>query len=200
MPGHPAGSTRSTSWPGTRTSRRLLPKGVARAPAQAGRRAGPRHTGEGQAADPRLDPARRPSGPAHAGQRSAGHGRTDHRGGSREGHRAAARDRGAERDGRDRAHAARPPSPPHSRARPHGPAESVRLHAPSSGRGGNWALEAGDRGQAARANRRVSRDRGGGSCLYAQPYVGSGTLTQCRAAWIQAFQVWAEATGAAAAV
>jgi len=40
MRGHPAGSTRSTSWPGTRASQRLWPKGTACTAPQAGRRAG----------------------------------------------------------------------------------------------------------------------------------------------------------------
>src|SRR3712207_1798660 len=56
-----------TWWPGTRASQRPWPKGAARATAQAGRRAGTRHGGEGQAARPRPDPARRPGGAPHAG-------------------------------------------------------------------------------------------------------------------------------------
>ena len=47
---------------------------------QAGRRAGPRHVGEGQAARSRPDPARRPSGAAHAGQRATGDDQADHQG------------------------------------------------------------------------------------------------------------------------
>jgi transposase-like protein len=49
-------------------------KGAARAPPQAGGRAGARHAGEGQAAHPWPDPARRTGRAAHAGQRAAGHG------------------------------------------------------------------------------------------------------------------------------
>ena len=86
MPGHPAGSTRSTSWLGMRDSRRLLPKGAARTPSQADRRAGPRHAGEGQAAHPRPDPVRRPSGPAHVGPRATGHDQADHHRRGRSGH------------------------------------------------------------------------------------------------------------------
>ena len=41
-------------------SPRPSPKGAARTPPPAGRRAGPRHAGEGQAADSRGDPARGP--------------------------------------------------------------------------------------------------------------------------------------------
>ncbi len=53
----------------------------------------------------------------------------------------------AERDGRERADAARPPPPAHRRARPHGLAESVRLHEASPGRGersGRWKQVIGD--------------------------------------------------------
>ena len=45
---------------------------------QAGRRAGPRHVGDGQAAHPRPDPARRPSRAAHAGPRASRHGQAGH--------------------------------------------------------------------------------------------------------------------------
>ena len=69
---------------------------------------------------------------------------------------------------------ARPPPPAHRRAWAHGVAESIRLHETSSGRGGDRALEAGDRGRAARAHRRASRDRGGGGRPHAQPHVGLG--------------------------
>src|SRR3954469_22450405 len=71
---------RFTWWPGTRASPRPWPKGAAWTPPEAGRRAGPRHTGEGQAAYPWPDPARRPGGPAHAGQRAADHDPADHQG------------------------------------------------------------------------------------------------------------------------
>src|SRR3982751_3948953 len=71
---------RFTWWPGTRAGLRLWPKGAARAPSQAGRRAGTRHAGEGQAADPRPDPTWRPGGSAHAGQRAADHDQADHPG------------------------------------------------------------------------------------------------------------------------
>ena len=54
-------------------------KRAARTSSQAGRRAGPRHTGEGQATDPRPDPARRTGHPAHAGQRAADYDQADHR-------------------------------------------------------------------------------------------------------------------------
>ena len=65
------------------------------------------------------------------------------RGGHR---RAAARDRRAERDGRDRAHAARPPFAAHRRARAHGLAESLRLHeaGPSEAAIGRWKQVIGD--------------------------------------------------------
>src|SRR4051812_36597874 len=53
---------RFTWWPGTRASLRPWPKGAARTPPEAGRRAGPRHAGEGHATHPRPDPARRPGG------------------------------------------------------------------------------------------------------------------------------------------
>src|SRR3954466_11689226 len=46
-------------------------KGAARTPPQAGGSAGTRHAGEGKAADPRPDAARRAGGVAHAGQRAA---------------------------------------------------------------------------------------------------------------------------------
>jgi transposase-like protein len=45
---------------------------------QAGRRAGTRHSGEGQAARPRPDPARRPSRAAHAVRRAAADDRAGH--------------------------------------------------------------------------------------------------------------------------
>ena len=78
-------STRSTSWPGTRANPRRWPKGAARTPPQAGGSAGPRHAGEGQAAHPRPDPARRAGGPAHAGQCAAEDDPADHRGRRRQG-------------------------------------------------------------------------------------------------------------------
>jgi len=67
-------------------------------------------------------------------------------------HRAAARECGAERDGRDRTDTARPPSPArqterfagHRRARPHGPAKGIRLHQARPSRDGHGALQAGD--------------------------------------------------------
>ena len=79
-------STRSTSWPGTRANPRRWQKGAARAPPQAGGSAGTRHAGEGQAADPRPDPARRAGGAAHAGQCAAEDDPADHRGRRRQGH------------------------------------------------------------------------------------------------------------------
>src|SRR4051794_16876259 len=54
------GSTKSISWPATRASPRLSLKGAARTSSQAGRCTGPGHAGDGQAAHPRPDPARRP--------------------------------------------------------------------------------------------------------------------------------------------
>src|SRR4051794_37541696 len=77
---------RFTWWPATRASPRPWPKGAVRAPSQAGRRAGPGHAGEGQAAHPRPDPARWSGGPAHAGQRAAEDDRADHRGHGCQGH------------------------------------------------------------------------------------------------------------------
>src|SRR3954454_22365276 len=71
---------RFTGWPATRAGLRPWPKGAARTPSQAGRRAAPRHAGEGQAPHPRPDPARRSGGPAHAGQRAADDDPADHRG------------------------------------------------------------------------------------------------------------------------
>src|SRR3954453_18464976 len=71
---------RFTWWPGTRASPRPWPKGAAWTPPEAGRCAGPRHAGEGQAAYPWPDPARRSGGPAPAGQRAADHDPADHRG------------------------------------------------------------------------------------------------------------------------
>ena len=56
-------------------------------------------------------------------------------------HCAAARNCGAERNSRDRAHAARPPPPVYRRAWPHGLAETLRLYASSAGRGCDRALE-----------------------------------------------------------
>ena len=55
----------------TRASPRQSPKGAARATPQAGRCAGTRHGGEGQAAHPRPDPARWPARAPHARQRAA---------------------------------------------------------------------------------------------------------------------------------
>ena len=52
-------STRSTSSPGTRATRLPSPKGALRATAPAEGRARARHAGEGEAADPGPDPARR---------------------------------------------------------------------------------------------------------------------------------------------
>jgi len=66
----------------------------------------------------------------------------------------------AERDGRDRAHTARP-SPAarrterfagHRRARPHGMAKGVRLHDAGASRGRNRPVQAGDRRRAAFAH------------------------------------------------
>ncbi len=54
--------------------------------AAVGRCAGPRHVGEGQATDPRPDPARRTGRAAHAGQRASRHGQADHHGRCRPGH------------------------------------------------------------------------------------------------------------------
>lgn len=65
-------------------SPRPSPKGAARTPPPAGRRAGPRHAGEGQAAHSRGDPARGPSPAAHAGQCTAGHDQAGDRGHRRE--------------------------------------------------------------------------------------------------------------------
>jgi transposase-like protein len=48
-------------------------KGASWTPSPAGRCAGPRHAGEGQAAHPWCDPARGPGDAAHAGQCAAGH-------------------------------------------------------------------------------------------------------------------------------
>src|SRR4051794_28399364 len=50
------------------------------------------------------------------------------------GHRTAALGRGAEQDGRDCAHAARPAAAAYCRARPHGLAEGLRLQSPCAGR------------------------------------------------------------------
>src|SRR5215213_5124248 len=65
-------------WRATRASRRRWPKGAARAPAQAARRAGTRYGGDGQAARPRPDPARRPGRAAHAVRRAAEHDQAGH--------------------------------------------------------------------------------------------------------------------------
>ena len=90
-------------------------------------------------------------------------------------HRPAARDGGAERDGRDRTDAARPPSPAHRRARPEGLAEGVRVHKACPGRGRDREVEAGDRRRAALAHGRASGDRGGGRRPCPQPHAGAGT-------------------------
>src|SRR3954451_21377787 len=74
------------SWPGTRASRRLSPKGATGTASPAGGSAGPRHAGEGQAACPRPDPARRAGGAADAGQCPAEDDRADHRGHGRPEH------------------------------------------------------------------------------------------------------------------
>src|SRR5690349_7312592 len=69
---------RFTWWPATRGNPRPWPKGAAWTPSQAGRRAGPGHAGEGQAAHSRPDPARRSGSALHAGQRAADHDPADH--------------------------------------------------------------------------------------------------------------------------
>src|ERR687894_330242 len=78
-------STRSTSWPGTRGSPPRWRKGALGTAPQAGGRARPRHAGEGQAAGPRPDPARRAAGPPHAGRCAAADHPADHRGRRRRG-------------------------------------------------------------------------------------------------------------------
>src|SRR5215212_2858388 len=65
---------------GTRANPRRWPRGAARTPPQAGGSAGTRHAGEGQAADPGPDAARRAGDAAHAGQRAAEDDPADHRG------------------------------------------------------------------------------------------------------------------------
>ncbi len=62
------GSGAAASWPARRAE---LPKVSTAKPLERQRRA--RHAGQGQAAHPRPDPARRTGHPAHAGQRAANH-------------------------------------------------------------------------------------------------------------------------------
>ena len=61
-------------------------------------------------------------------------------------------DSGAERHGRDRAHAARPSPAAHRQAQTHGVAEGVRLHDAGQGRDSDRTVQAGDRGRAALAH------------------------------------------------
>jgi len=89
--------------------------------------------------------------------------------------RPAAYDRRAERHGRDRSHAAGPPSAAYRRARPNGLAESVRLHDAGASRGSDRPVQAGDRGRAALAHGRPPGDRGGYRRPRAQPHVGAWT-------------------------
>ncbi len=58
----------------------------------------------------------------------------------------------AERHGRDRAHAAGPPSAAYRRAWPHGLAEGIGLHDTGASRGSDQPVQAGDRGRTALAH------------------------------------------------
>ena len=90
-------------------------------------------------------------------------------------HRAATRERGAERHGRDRTDTAGPPSPANRQARPLSLAEDVRLHQARQSRDRYGALQAGDRRRPALAHGRAPGNRGRRRCPRPQPHAGVRT-------------------------
>jgi hypothetical protein len=79
----------------------------------------------------------------------------------------------------DTADTARPASRDHCRARPPGLAESIRVQLARSDRGRYRALQAGDRGRAALADRRAPSDRGSHRHRRAEPHAEAGTPGVC---------------------
>src|SRR4051794_25125156 len=86
--------------------------------------------------------------------------------------RATARECGAERDGRDRADAARPVSAMYRRARPHGLAAGVGIQLACSGGGRYRALERRYWRRAALADGGATSDRGSHRHQCSEPHVG----------------------------
>src|SRR6266478_3234612 len=83
---------------------------------------------------------------------------------------AAAFERGAKRNGRDRADQARPASAADRRPRSHGLAAGIWLQLACLGGGRYRSLQASDRWRAALTDRRPADDRGNHCCRLAEPH------------------------------